>query len=271
MLDHVHGKTARLAGLALAVLGFLALVPFAAVARDSSPAPQAHKTDTPPAALPASYRGASDEPDTDVDVDVDSGGREVSVVDAQEDAESFILHHGDSTTMFMSTKADGRAFKQLQRKEGDFFYYRDGSRQWVIRDPGILAEAFRILEPMEQLGEQQGAIGETQGKIGEKQGALGEQQGMLGERMGLLEEERDRLSDDGGGTDHLDRERDTLDSRMEELGAQMEVLGREMDQLGRQMDELGAQMDEASKQARDDLRRLAEDAVRRGIAKPLAL
>ena len=37
-----------------------------------------------------------------------------------------------------------------------------------------------------------------------------------------------------------------------------------MDDLGQMMDGLGAAMDEASKQACADLRRLAEDAVRRG-------
>ena len=60
--------------------------------------------------------------------------------------------------------------KRLRKAGGeDLFYFRDGSKQWVIRDAAVLAEVERILEPILQLGEKQGGVGEKLGARGEKQ------------------------------------------------------------------------------------------------------
>ena len=55
------------------------------------------------------------------------------------------------------------------------------------------------------------------------------------------------------------------------LGTEQEVLGREMGTLGERMGEIGERMDEAAEEAKRELRRLLDDAIRRGVAEPVSL
>jgi len=246
MLDHVDRSPARVLACVCLVLAALALVPFTTVAR-----PQGDPDDS----LPATTELDSErEVDVDVDADVDA---DVHFGSAQDSNEAFIVSRGENATMFSSSDKDFTVWKRLTRSDGgDLFYFRQGEKAWVSRDPSVLADVQRLLAPLQELGDKQGKLGEQQGRIGEKQGLLGEKQGELGARLGML----------GGDGPEQDR----LQGEMETLGSQMESLGREMDVLGREMDALGREMDEAGTKVRADLRRLAEDAIRRGAAQPLA-
>ena len=229
MLDHAHRSHGRALAIALIAAGLVALVPFTAVAHPREEAAA----------------------DVDVDVDMDADGATHA---ASQDA--FIVSHGENATMFASLDKDVAIWKRLVKKEsGELFYFRLADKAWVTRDPAVIAEVHRVLEPLEALGDQQGKLGEQQGALGEKQGLLGEQQGELGERMALLQDDS--------------AEQHRLGTDMDALGRQMDALGREMDVLGREMDALGREMDEASVQIRRELGRVAGDAVRRGVAQPL--
>ena len=49
--------------------------------------------------------------------------------------------------------------------------FRSGSQIYIIRDKGILAEARKLLQPMEELGRQQSQLGEKQAALGKAQTA----------------------------------------------------------------------------------------------------
>jgi len=241
MLDHANRSHGRALAMALIAAGLVALVPFTAVAHPRPADPDAEVV----------FDG---DVDVDVDADVDVDLQRDAAIDERGDA--FIVSHGENATMFASLDKDFAIWKRLAKNEhGDLFYFRHADKAWVTRDPAVLAEVHRVIEPLQMIGDQQGRIGDQQGALGDKQGLLGEQQGKLGERMALL------------AGDSAEQHR--LQTDMDALGRQMDALGREMDVLGRDMDALGREMDEASVQIRQELGRIAEDAVRRGVAQPL--
>ncbi len=262
MLDHadrVHGR-ARALAVACVVLALVALVPFIAVAR---PQEEQGGSLPGPADLGATLVSDAGDDREEDDVQFDVG---------KDSPEAFIVSHGDNATMFSSSNRDIATWKRLTRSEaGDLFYFRAADKVYVSRDAAVLAEADRILEPLRALGNKQGVVGEEQGRLGERQGEIGEKQGELGEQQGRLGERLSLLAGvDNAGQHRIEEDMDALGRQMNELGQQMDALGSEMSKLGQEMDALGREMDEAGARARKELGQLAEDALRRGVAQPLA-
>ena len=73
-----------------------------------------------------------------------------------------------------SSDADGRQPGTIE--------FRSENKIYIIRDKGVLAEAQKILQPMEDLGRRQSELGEKQSKLGEAQSFLGEQQAKVSEQ-----------------------------------------------------------------------------------------
>ncbi len=153
---------------------------------------------------------------------------------------------------------------------------------------------------MEALGEQMEGLAE--GPEGEAMEAAGTRMEELGRRQGEVAARQAELATamidaDEAGRARLQREMDALGKQMETLSAQMdeqarvmdthserlearmrpmEALGRQMEEagkpmeaLGEQMDALGEQMDKLSEKAEKETLALIDEAVAKGLAKPV--
>ncbi|HEX6203244.1 MAG TPA: M56 family metallopeptidase, partial [Thermoanaerobaculia bacterium] len=92
------------------------------------------------------------------------------------DRGAWVWVEGDSRSMHGSSD-DARAASAARRGDEPLLYVRRDGGAWVVRDPALLAEARRILEPIFTLGRQQGELGGRQGELGSDQGQLGGRQG----------------------------------------------------------------------------------------------
>lgn len=168
---------------------------------------------------------------------------------------------GDSSNVVMTgSGSDWKALKALRAKEGGpLLWVRRDGKSYVVRDPALLAEAKKLLEPVNELGRKQGELGAKQGELGAQQGELGGRQGELGAQQGQLGAQQAGLAAQqgllaaqqallaaqqaqrGANQKDLDRKHAELEAQMEKLGDQIEALGRQQSELGERQAELGEQ------------------------------
>jgi hypothetical protein len=195
--------------------------------------------------------------------------------------------------------ADWQAIKQLKRSiKGEFLWFRDGGKSWIVQDPDTLARARAAWAPVNRLDEQMNAYGKDMERHGKAMEDLGKQMaqaatGMqadpsrvreLQRNMNDLSREMASLGRQMGSASEGERERlarkmDGLGQRMSELGAQMgaaheaeaqrraragmDEVGRRMNEAGKPMDELGKKMDALGKQMEQES--TAADKTVRGL------
>src|SRR6059036_3851851 len=74
--------------------------------------------------------------------------------------ETYALVRAGGQGMSISGDSDWSAIKRLQpRMEGDFLWFRDAGRAWVIQDPDTLAKARAAWADVDRLGAQMNAYG----------------------------------------------------------------------------------------------------------------
>jgi hypothetical protein len=206
---------------------------------------------------------------------------------------------GDEGFNMTGNSADWSSIKQLKRSiKGEFLWFRDGGKSWIVQDPDTLAKAHAAWAPVNRLGEQMEVYGkemDTHGKAMESLGKemepaaggmqvdmprvrelerkmeeLGRQMSSLGQQMGSAsDKERDRLNDKMGS---LGRQMNELGEQMraahESEGqrrarASMDEVGNRMNEAGKPMDALGKKMDVLGKQM--DRESTAADKTMRGL------
>jgi hypothetical protein len=139
--------------------------------------------------------------------------------------------------------ADWKEIEAAKRSiGGDFLWFRDGGKAWVVRDAQVLAKAKAAWAPVDRLGEQMDVHGKEMDQHGKKMDALGK------EMDNAAHEKR-------------------FES-MEEIGRRMEQAGKPMHALGKKMEVLGKQMERESHTAEATMRELIRDAKARGLAQP---
>jgi hypothetical protein len=156
---------------------------------------------------------------------------------------------------------------------------RDDGSLYLITDRATVDSAKKALEPVMDLGKQQGALGKRQGQLGKEMGKLGAQMGEIGGEMGKLSaqlgdimrdsmKEDTRVSAERRRADY-DRKMADLHKRMQDLGKQQGVLGGKQGELGKQQGELGRRQGEASKKADEQIVKLIDQAFEKGLAKSI--
>jgi len=186
----------------------------------------------------------------------------------------YALFKTDGDDVSISTSSgDWRDIQRMaEREKGPAFWFARDGREWIVRDAALVAEAERILEPVQEIGREQGRIGALQGRIGAQQGKIGARQGRLGAKQGALGARLSALaveaSWDGRESKDAKAERREIEAAMDELGEEMEELSRLMEPLAEQQSELGAQQGAlgkkqaaASKKAGAELEKLADRAI----------
>ena len=169
----------------------------------------------------------------------------------------------DNMTMSgASNSSDWQGLSKLRaRVKGDFLWYRDGDKAYLIQDPALLAKASEAWTPANQLGAQM----DEQGKLMDAHGKVMD---ALGRKMDALARE----SEHGAAAQELRKQ----ERAIEKLGRQQEAIGRRMERVGmqmgrdqtdaqreasqRQMDQLHAEMDALQPQMQQLQRDLAENA-----------
>jgi len=188
-----------------------------------------------------------------------------------------LVGEGEDGFSMTGNSADWSSVKQLRRSiKGEFLWFRDGGKTWIVQDPATLARAHAAWAPVNELGKQMDAYGKAMDKHGKVMEALGKQMeqaatGMQADQPRVRELER-RMSELGRQMSGLgqqigkagsDAERDRLNEQMNKLGRQMNELGEQMraaheseeqrrarasmDEVGKRMNEAGKPMDELGK------------------------
>jgi beta-lactamase regulating signal transducer with metallopeptidase domain len=215
--------------------------------------------------------------------DVSSGG----VFVRAHDDEILAIRVGDSRVTFDS----GSGSPQIA---GDYIYYQHDGKTYLIQDPETIANARRLLAPMEELGRMQQELGRQQAAMGKQQKALRAEQLVAKVetpdfKRDMAELEREMRQMD---LEHLAPQIDQkalaeLQSRLGEiqgrvgalmaelgmqqakLGERQGALGEQQGKLGEEQGRLGEQRRKIAEEARRQLRPLIEQAIRNGVAKPV--
>jgi beta-lactamase regulating signal transducer with metallopeptidase domain len=188
-----------------------------------------------------------------------------------------IVRETDHGTNLSGDSADWKDIEASKRAlTGEFIWFRDGGKTWVVQDPDILARANTAWAPVDKLGEQMDVYGrqmDAHGKTMEAMGKDMEQAGMkmgpdrktvreFERRMDAMGHEMEALGEQIADANSKDRER--LQRKMNELGAKMSAEGERfrkeqessgrrqaqvsMEEIGKRMHEAGKPMDELGKQ-----------------------
>jgi len=203
----------------------------------------------------------------------------------------YVIMHANSGDVSMSgDEEDLQHARRLGKKiNGDFIWFERDEKSYVITDPAFLGQVKTLFAPQEELEKNQDALGEQQDELGRQQDALGEQMekislkvpditpelerihaqlrelqatgatqtqlGSVQSRIGALQAELGRLQSEAGRQQSV-------------VGRQQSELGRKQAELGRQQAALGRQQAEIARKTSGELRRMFDEAISKGIAKP---
>jgi beta-lactamase regulating signal transducer with metallopeptidase domain len=164
-----------------------------------------------------------------------------------------LVRPGTRGTQGSGSSSDWKAIAAAKRAiAGEFLWFRDAGKAYVVRDAAVLAKVVDAWAPVERLGDEMDVFGremERHGKVMESLGRQMEREGRQAEQAG-----RGQRRQSERAVEALGRDQERLGRQMEKLGhemeradsAQRETLNRKMDELGKQMRALGRQMEQRS-------------------------
>jgi len=188
----------------------------------------------------------------------------------------YVLLKGDRSVMNGSL-ADLQQARRLDDGNGVLLLRRDG-RAYVVHDAGLMSRFEQVFAETTRLGEEQGRLGERQGKLGERQGEIGERIGEIGARIGELAARQAELALAARSQENkaLMREQiETARREAEKARAEMDrpAMREEMRELARRQTELGRQQAELGRQQAEAsvrAQREAEQLIQRAIRDGIA-
>ena len=204
-----------------------------------------------------------------------AGGVHFSYADKKHDPNAFqyaIIESGSQTTCSVWGEQVwdqiGRLQKEVKATGREVMWFSIGENEYVVRDAAAVRRALEIVEPMSALGKQQGELGARQGELGARQGELGALQGRIGALQGRVArlEAATRDPETRREAAEIRRELAQLNTQANSLGQRQRDLGQRQRVLGEQQRVLGERQREASLLANEQLRDLAEKALRDGTA-----
>ncbi len=185
---------------------------------------------------------------------------------------------------------------------GDFIWFIRSGKAYIIRDAATIKQAMDFFAPAQELGRQQEALGKQQEALGAQQDALGAKQEALGEQMEKvrvkipdmtadlqkLEAELKQMGTDGTQDDlgriqekigeiqerigelqsKAGEEQSELGEKQGALGEEQGKLGEQQGKLGELQGKLGEQEEAASRRASREMKKLLDQAIASGAAKP---
>jgi len=187
------------------------------------------------------------------------------------DKQAYVLVQGGREGVTMSgARGDRMRVEDLRAKvKGDFLWYRDGDKAYLIQDPALLAKANEAWAPVNQLGEQMDEQGKKMDVHGKVMEALGRQMEALSRDAEHGAAAQD-LKKQERAIEKLARQQETIARRMERVGLQMarDQSDAQREARQQQMDQLHAEMEPLQQQMAQLHSALSEQASR--IAPPAA-
>jgi beta-lactamase regulating signal transducer with metallopeptidase domain len=190
---------------------------------------------------------------------------------------AYVLLQGDHNVMNGSIE-DLRAAQRLDDGKGVLWLRRDG-KAYVVRDAATLSRLQQLHAESVRLGDMQGRLGDQQGALGERQGEIGARMGEIGARLGALAAQQAQFAlSSGEKTAAMRKALEEAQRKMEQtqremdnpaMQAEMAKLAQQQAELGKQQAELGGQQAAASARADRETERLIQQAIREGVAKPI--
>ena len=173
----------------------------------------------------------------------DSGISVNRTMSASDGGEPFALVRGDGSVI-TGEDGDRKRIKELKRSvKGDFLWFRDGGKEYIVQDPAALQRMDAAWAPMKELGTQMGQHGADMGRQGGSMGALGAKMALAAVTFNA--------------------------DKMEAIGKQMEDAGKPMEATGKKMEEVGKKMEAVQKDAERTARGVIRDSLKNGTAKPV--
>lgn len=168
----------------------------------------------------------------------------------------YVLLQGNNSVM-NGSMGDLAEARRLQRNAEELLWFRKGKAGYVVRDPAVLANFRSAFDEVTRLGD-------AQAEVGGRQSELGEQQSKLGLRQGEIAMKLAELSASNANGEKLA----ALDAQQRGIAEQMEFLSERQQSLGREQSALGQKQAMTSARAEQQARKLMEEAIARGLAKP---
>lgn len=206
-----------------------------------------------------------------------------------DDSEPYVIYSNNRMTMSGSSSDARRAEIMKDRVHGDFIWFENDLKFYIVTDPATIKRAQALFAPQEELGRQQEALGAQQEKLGAEQERLGEKQSRvevdipgLDVKMKALRDQMDKLQkqmektpvdlgDLQGKIGDLQGRLGDLQSQAGEkqakLGEEQAKLGDQQALLGDKQGTLGEQQAKLGKEASKKMRTLLDEALRNGLAK----
>ena len=166
------------------------------------------------------------------------------IVFAQSSPASYALvREGQRTTFVGSHRSGDTEVDALkQHYPGNFIWFQNDGKAYVVRDPATLAKVDAAWAPADKLGQDMKLFDAPMREKSRAMNALG----------------REMATAAQGGK--------SARGETEAIGKRMDALGKEMDALGKQMGSLGKQIERESKQADASTRALLQTALASGAA-----
>lgn len=166
---------------------------------------------------------------------------------ASNDEPYALVRDGQRTTFVSSHRSDDGAIEALKKDiPGNFIWFRDAGKGYVVRDPATLAKVAAAWAPADKLGLEMKQFDVQMRGHGEAMSALGRE---------MTAVTRGPKAERGAA---------------ESIGKRMDAQGKTMDALGKQMGILGKQIERESKLADASTRTVLRAAVASGMAQTVA-
>jgi len=121
-----------------------------------------------------------------------------------------LVGEGEDGFKMTGNSADWSSIKRLKRSiKGEFLWFRDGGKTWIVQDRDTLARAHAAWAPVDRLGEQMDAYGKEMDKHGKVMESLGKE---MEQAAAGMQVDQPRVRE--------------LERKMNELGRQMSSLGQ---------------------------------------------
>ncbi|APO95847.1 hypothetical protein [Xanthomonas vesicatoria] len=188
------------------------------------------------------------------------------------DQDAYVLFEDGKALMHGSTEDLART-RRLAGGTGALLWFRRGGKSYVVRDPGTLQRIRALYAPVSQLGNAQGALGERQGRLGEQQAALGTQMAAMAARDAAAAVGQARASlarDNATARPATSTTQQATDSKQRSTQQRIEALAKQQQALAAQQADLATQQAAASARADGQARQVMREAIRTGLASPLA-
>ncbi len=211
------------------------------------------------------------------------GAHHVHVAISSSARDGFALFD-DDTVIIRGTDSDLATAKRLRPDNHAMLWLRRGDQSWLIRDPAMLKRARAISQPLSTLDSQQGALAGKQGELVGRQAGLAARHGTFAYEQAALAQRQARLAQQvaarDGDTAALAARRQRLDIAQAEMEQRQQVAQEQLDKLQRDLEVKQIELDgqqtalekrqqQVSTQTERQLSKLLDEALAKGVAKPV--